>query len=91
MRRKRAFAGWILAVIFIYVALFPSFSPELAVRKSLLFKHPLFALTGEVTKGKINNDPRYGDLYYAEKADMPFVYVKKSWLGWYVSSSGSGP
>ncbi|WP_379153410.1 hypothetical protein [Paenibacillus sp. sgz5001063] len=92
MRKSKARYLYILAGILIfYVAFFPSLSPELAVRKSLLFKHPVLAFTGEVTEGRIQNDPRYGDLYVVPQADLPYVYVKKNRLGWTAASGGSGP
>ncbi|MNC40681.1 hypothetical protein D3C76_133230 [compost metagenome] len=78
-------------IIALYLVFFPSFSPELAVRKSLLPRHPVLAVTGEVTEGRIKNDPRYGELYVVEKADLPYVYVKKNRLGWTAASVGSAP
>lgn len=75
----------------LYLAFLPSFSPELAVRKSLLLKHPVLAVTGKVTEGRIKYDPRYGDLYVVEKADLPYVYVKKNRFGWTAAPGGSAP
>ncbi|OKP95507.1 hypothetical protein [Paenibacillus sp. P46E] len=80
-----------VGILILYMAFFPSLSPELAVRKSLLLKHPVLAFTGEVSEGRIHNDPRYGDLYVVPKADLPFVYVKKNRLGWIAAPGGSGP
>ncbi|MFD2332588.1 hypothetical protein ACFSR7_25295 [Cohnella sp. GCM10020058] len=84
----------LVVILLVYFLFLPSITPELAVRKQLLISfHPIKAATSEVRQGSIKNDPEYGTLY--EVADQaitePFIYVKKSWLGWRVTSVGSGP
>lgn len=81
----------LLGLVLLVLLIFPSPTPELAVRKSLLIRDPASAFTGNVTEGRIKDDPRYGDLYYAEDTERSYIYVKKSWLGWYAASSGTGP
>lgn len=84
----------IIAIIvgIIYVVVFPSPSPELAIRKHLFLSfQPLKAIFENIQEGRIKNDPMYGDLYIVDSLDKPFIYVKKNFLGWHVDSSGSGP
>lgn len=94
MRKRKSTAFYITLVLslgLIYLLFFPVPTPELAVRKSLLIRDPAAALTGKVTEGRIKADPQYGDLYVAEDTELSFIYVKRSRLGWYVTSSGTGP
>ncbi|MBW5448101.1 hypothetical protein GE107_18755 [Cohnella sp. CFH 77786] len=80
-----------LMIIF-YIVLFPSPTPEIAVRKHLFLSfHPIKAFVEKVHEGGIKNDPRYGDLYIVESLDTPFLYAKKNFLGWRIVSTGSGP
>ncbi|MGN7356181.1 hypothetical protein ACTHPF_02360 [Paenibacillus sp. SAF-054] len=80
------------AAVAVYIIFSPSFTGELAVRKHLLFTfHPIQAFSNAVQEGNIKNDPRYGDLYVVEGMKTPYIYVKKSALGWSVSSKGTGP
>lgn len=93
--RKRKGAAFYITVLLglglLYLLIFSSPTPELAVRKSLLIRDPAAALAGRVTEGRIKDDPRYGNLYYAEQTERSYIYVKKSRLGWHVTSSGTGP
>lgn len=93
--RKRKSAALCITVLLglglLYLLIFPSPTPELAVRKSLLIRDPAAAFAGRVTEGQIKDDPRYGNLYYAEETERGYIYVKKSRLGWHVTSSGTGP
>jgi hypothetical protein len=52
---------------------------------------PIAAVFNKVEPGKVKNDELYGDLYYVEKFSQPFIYVKKNFFGWYVTSTGTGP
>ncbi|RED66195.1 hypothetical protein [Cohnella lupini] len=90
-KNKTPFYYILIFALVVYFLFFPSLTPELAVRKSLLVSHPIHAVSAKVDKGKIDDDPRYGDLYYVSKAELSFVYVKKNRLGWYVTTSGTGP
>jgi hypothetical protein len=91
MKKKKWWIA-IIAVAVLYIVFFPSPSPELAVRKHLLLSfHPMMACLEPIQEGNIKNDPRYGDLYLVDASSRPFVYVKKSALGWRVSSAGTGP
>ncbi|SFA76251.1 hypothetical protein SAMN05216312_101339 [Cohnella sp. OV330] len=90
--RKIALA--VILLLIVYFLFFPSITPQLAVRKQLLISfHPIKAVTVEVRQGKNKHDPKYGDLYEVSDPDIAesFIYVKKSWLGWRVTSVGSGP
>jgi hypothetical protein len=91
---KRRFLKWgsiIVGLAIFYILFFPSLTPEMAVRMSLLIRQPIVAFSGSVEEGNIKNDPMYGDLYIVDSAKGPFIYVKKYRLGWYASSGGSGP
>jgi hypothetical protein len=91
---KQHFVRWgifIMGLALFYVLFFPSLTPEMAVRMSLLIRQPVAALSGSVEKGNIIQDPIYGDLYIVDSANRPFIYVKKYRLGWYANSGGSGP
>ena len=90
--KKSKFVSIALIAVSLYLLFFPSFTPEMAVRKDLFLSfHPVKAIVGDVQAGIIKNDPRYGDLYIVDGIDRPFIYVKKNSLGWHVASSGSGP
>jgi hypothetical protein len=85
---KRHLVRWgsiIVGLALFYVLFFPSLTPEMAVRMSLLMRQPIVAFSGSVEKGSIKN------LYIVDSAKRPFFYVKKYRLGWYASSGGSGP
>jgi hypothetical protein len=90
MNRKKLIYMFI-ALAFIYVFFFPSPTPKMAVRMELLFRQPIVAISGTVVKGSSVNDPLYGDLYYVDKAHLPYIYVKKYKLGWHAFPGGSGP
>lgn len=94
MRKRKGIAFYLTLVLclgVLYLLVFPSPTPELAVRKSLLIRDPGAALTGKVTEGRIKDDPRYGDQYFVEETERSHIYVKKNLLGWYAISSGTGP
>ncbi|KGE16841.1 hypothetical protein [Paenibacillus wynnii] len=91
MKKKTKIFLIIVGLFLIYVLFFPMPSPEMAVRKYLLITNPVVALTGKVDEGKVNNDPKYGDLYFVYEVEKPFIYVKKNAMGWSVTSSGTGP
>lgn len=90
--RKIALAAIILLIV--YFLFFPSITPQLAVRKQLLISfHPIKAIAAEVRQGNIKNDPKYGTLYEVMDSDIgeSLIYVKKTGLGWRVTSVGTGP
>jgi hypothetical protein len=70
---------------------FPSPTPEMAVRMSLLVRQPLLAFSSSIEKGTIVDDPQYGDLYIVNSFKRPFIYVKKTKLGWVANAGGTGP
>lgn len=80
-----------VSVLLIYILFFPLPTPELSVRRDMLITSPFIALTGEVIEGKIKNDPKYGDLYNVPQIELSSIYVKKNFLGWYVTSRGTAP
>lgn len=81
-----------IIVVVVYIVLFPSPSPEIAIRKYLFLSfQPIGATFEKIQEGIIKNDPKYGDLYIVNSLDKPFIYVKKNFLGWRVDSTGSGP
>ncbi|MDR6555053.1 hypothetical protein [Paenibacillus qinlingensis] len=91
MRKKYL---WVIfsVLLIIYILFFPSATAELAVRKDLFFTlHPIKAFSNSIHEGKIKNDSRYGDLYEVEGINSSFIYVKKSTLGWRVTSNGTAP
>ena len=75
-----------------------SFSPELAIRKHIFFMlHPIDAFTVEI-KDHHHVDSEYGHAYgvyglveRSTRNDISLFYLKKSVIGWYVTSKGSGP
>jgi hypothetical protein len=81
----------VIGLALLYVVIFPSITPELAVRKSMFISHPIHAIFDSIEEGNIKDDPMYGDLYFANQLELSFIYVKKNKLGWYVTSSGTGP
>jgi hypothetical protein len=91
---KRSYKKWILIIVglsLIYALFFPSPTPEMAVRMSLLVRQPVLAFSGSIEKGKIVDNPQYGDLYIVNKAIRPFIYVKKTKLGWVANGGGTAP
>jgi hypothetical protein len=91
---KRHWVRWgsiIVGLALFYILFFPSPTPEMAVRMSLLIRQPIAALSGSVEKGIIENDPMYGDLYIVDSAKRPFFYVKKYKLGWVANAGGTAP
>jgi hypothetical protein len=91
---KRHLVRWssfIVGLALFYVLFFPSLTPEMAVRMSLLIRQPIVAFSGSVEKGNIKNDPLYGDLYIVDSAKRPFFYVKKYKLGWVAKAGGTAP
>ncbi|WP_221469433.1 hypothetical protein [Cohnella nanjingensis] len=81
-----------ISLLVIYVGFFPSPTAELAVRKHLFFSfHPIKAFTEEVRAGSIRNDARYGDLYFVDSVALPAIYVRHNFLGYRVTSAGTGP
>lgn len=91
MRKKSIWIAPLIVLVF-YFLFFPTPAAELAVRKHLLFSfHPVKAFSHSIYEGKIKDDPKYGDLYFVDGIDTPFIYVKKTAWGWRVTSSGSGP
>jgi hypothetical protein len=91
---KRSFKKWLVLIVglaLIYVLFFPSPTPEMAVRMSLLFRQPLLAFSSSIEKGKIVDDPQYGDLYIVDKAKRPYIYVKKTKIGWVANAGGTAP
>ncbi|KIL34417.1 hypothetical protein SD71_20605 [Cohnella kolymensis] len=91
MSRKKQF--WRIVIVFvlvIYVFFFPSATPELAIRKHMLLSfHPIIAFTAEVHNN--TSTSTYGHLYTVESLSKSFIYVKSNWLGWKVTSTGTGP
>lgn len=87
LRRKLYLAGMALIIVLLVM---PSLTPEWAVRKKLMLRHPITAVTTPVVKGTIH-DPSYGQLYHATDAELSFVYVKHGRWGYYVASAGTGP
>jgi hypothetical protein len=91
---KRSYKKWIVIIVglaLIYVLFFPSPTPEMAVRMSLLVRQPILALSSSIEKGNIVGDPQYGDLYIVNSAKRPFIYVKKTKLGWVANAGGTAP
>jgi hypothetical protein len=91
---KRNYKRWVLIIVglaLLYLLFFPSPTPEMAVRMSLLIRQPLLAFSSSVEKGKIEDDPMYGDLYIVNSAKRPYFYVKKYKLGWVANAGGTAP
>ncbi|MWC29340.1 hypothetical protein [Paenibacillus sp. MMS18-CY102] len=88
IRRKLYFAGLTLLLILLIM---PSPTPEWAVRKKLFFHDPINAMRAKVTEGTIKDDPMYGDLYYATRTELSFVYVKHGAWGYYAAGAGTAP
>jgi hypothetical protein len=88
----------ILVVVCIVIFVIPSFSPELAVRRSVFLRlHPIDALTIDIRKTNII-EKDYGYLYDVEgfvdrltMDEISVFYLRKSIIGWYVHSIGTGP
>ncbi|MGG3280109.1 hypothetical protein [Paenibacillus solani] len=91
MKKKTRLLLIIISALFIYLIIFPLPSPELAVRSYVFVSNPIKAITSKVHEGKIKNDPMYGDLYIINEIEKSFIYVKKNSIGWYVTTSGTGP
>jgi hypothetical protein len=91
---KRHWVRWcsiIVGLAIFYILFFPSLTPEMAVRMSLLIRQPIVAFSGSVEKGNIENDPMYGDLYIVDRAKRPIFYVMKYKLGWVANAGGTAP
>ncbi|AGL00418.1 hypothetical protein [Desulfoscipio gibsoniae] len=96
MKAKKLFAIFVIIIIGIFLA--TSYSPELAIRRHLLFINPYHSLTCSIKKTEYI-DKRYGQQYTIDglvdpstKMGIHFAYVKKNFLGWYYwSGGGTGP
>ncbi|QGQ99432.1 hypothetical protein EHS13_33515 [Paenibacillus psychroresistens] len=91
---KRSYKKSIIIIVglaIIYVLFFPSPTPEMAVRMSLLIRQPLLAFSSSVEKGRNVGDPQSGDLYIVKSYKRPFFIVKKYKLGWVANAGGTGP
>ena len=88
VRRRLYFAG---LALFLILLIMPSPTPEWAVRKKLFLHDPIDAMRTNVTEGRIKDDPMYGDLYYASRTELSFLYVKYGAWGYYVASAGTAP
>ena len=79
-------------VLIIVLFLFPMPTPELAVRKELLLKRPgnllneavHLPLPGEMLKSD-------QQMWYVHELERPFFMVKKTGLGYFVTSSNTAP
>ncbi|MBT2291108.1 hypothetical protein J7E73_18575 [Paenibacillus albidus] len=87
---KRVLLGTVSALLF-YILFIPLPTPELTIRRYLLFRSPITALTGDIIEGQIKNDPKYGNLYVLPKVELSFIYVQKNNIGWYVTTQGTAP
>ncbi|NIK26901.1 hypothetical protein FHS17_006170 [Paenibacillus lupini] len=73
-----------LSLAAIYILFFPACTPELAVRRHLLFTNPLHVFS-YVQKG-----PMYS-FYAVPSIELSSIWLKKTPIGWYIESSGTGP
>ncbi|GGF71526.1 hypothetical protein GCM10010912_15800 [Paenibacillus albidus] len=87
---KRVLLGTVSALLF-YILFIPLPTPELTIRRYMLFRSPITALTGDIIEGQIKNDPKYGNLYVLPKVEISFIYVQKNNFGWYVTTQGTAP
>jgi hypothetical protein len=52
----KRFGSIIVSLVLFYVLFFPSLTPEMAVRMSLLIRQPLAAFSGSIEKGNIEDE-----------------------------------
>lgn len=88
----------IIVIVFIILLWIISFfSPELSIRRYILFKlHPISSINANISNMGIYNDA--GHLYdvsgykdWATGEDIYVFYLKKKGPFWVVTSTGSGP